>query len=122
MVGTPAITPTLFAWRGIVPPGFSGPTSRPASLTDKDEVDYETLAKNSKDIAAALELNQVAERHVGPIVDARHRFGNAAELQTLLTDNGFHDCRVETFSHDVRFSDGMLFARLNAMAVIAVSS
>ena len=77
--------------------------------------------RSLQDIPAALELNEIAERHVGPIVDSRHSFGNAADLQALLTDNGFHDCRVETFSHDVRFSDGALFATLNAMAVIGMT-
>ncbi len=77
--------------------------------------------RSLRDIPGALELNEVAERHVGPIVDSRHSFGNAADLQALLTDNGFHDCRVDPFSHDVRFSDGALFATLNAMAVIGMT-
>ena len=34
---------------------------------------------------------------------------------------GFHDAGVDTFTHDVRFGDGALFARLNAMAVIGMS-
>ena len=77
--------------------------------------------RSLQDIPALLELNQIAERHVGPIVDSRHSFGNAESLRTLLIDHGFHDVKVETFSHDVRFSDGRLFARLNAMAVIGMT-
>jgi hypothetical protein len=41
--------------------------------------------------------------------------------QTALSGGGFHDVKVETFAHDVRFSDGTLFATLNAMAVIGMT-
>jgi len=68
-----------------------------------------------------VELNAVAERHVGPIVDSRHSFGDANALKALLTDAGFNDVAVETWAHDVPFADGTLFARLNAMAVIGMS-
>jgi ubiquinone/menaquinone biosynthesis C-methylase UbiE len=67
------------------------------------------------------ELNAVAERHVGPIVDLRHSFGDADALRRLLVDGGFNDVQVGTFAHDVQFSDGALFARLNAMAAIGMS-
>ncbi len=73
------------------------------------------------DLPVALELNDVAERHVGRIVDSRHSLGNADTLKALLIDGGFRDVSVETFSHDVTFADGPLFARLNAMAVIGMS-
>ena len=36
-------------------------------------------------------------------------------------DGGFGDVIVETVAHDVRFADGAVFARLNAMAVIGMS-
>ena len=68
-----------------------------------------------------LELNAVAERHVGRIVDSRHSFGDPEGLRSLLTDGGFGDVTVETVAHDVRFADGAVFARLNAMAVIGMS-
>lgn len=77
--------------------------------------------RSLQDIPVALELNDVAERHVGPIVDSRHSFGNAEAVRTLLVDGGFREVSVETFSHDVTFADGALFARLNAMAVIGMS-
>ena len=77
--------------------------------------------RSIQDIPASLELNEIAERHVGPIVDSRHSFGSADGLRTLLTDSGFHNVNVETFSHDVRFPDGTLFATLNAMAVIGMT-
>jgi ubiquinone/menaquinone biosynthesis C-methylase UbiE len=73
------------------------------------------------DLPGMLELNAVAERHVGPIVDSRHSFGDAAALNSLLIDAGFSDVNVATHSHDVQFADGTLFARLNAMAVIGMS-
>jgi ubiquinone/menaquinone biosynthesis C-methylase UbiE len=77
--------------------------------------------RSLQDIPVALELNDVAERHVGTIVDSRHSFGNADTLKALLVDGGFREVSVETFSHDVKFADGALFARLNAMAVIGMS-
>jgi ubiquinone/menaquinone biosynthesis C-methylase UbiE len=74
-----------------------------------------------EDTPGMLALNQVAERYVGPVVDSRHSFGDPRGLQSLLTDGGFRDVTVEPFAHDVRFPDGALFARLNAMAVIGMS-
>lgn len=73
------------------------------------------------DLPAMLEMNRIAERHVAAIVDSRHSFGGAEPLRALLADNGFQDVSVDTFSHDVRFRDGALFARLNAMAVIGMT-
>ena len=73
------------------------------------------------DIPGMLELNAVAERHVGRIIDSRHSFGDANALKSLLDDGGFSDVNVETAAHDVQFADGALFARLNAMAVIGMS-
>jgi len=75
-----------------------------------------------EDLPEARELNAVAERHIGAIPDSRHSFGNRDALQALLVDAGFRDVRVDTFSHDVRFSDGALYARLNAMAVIGMTA
>jgi len=77
--------------------------------------------RSLNDIPAARALNDIAERHVGPIVDARHALGDAKALETLLTDAGFDDVRVDVFPYDVRFADGALFARLNASAVVGMS-
>lgn len=66
-------------------------------------------------------LNAVAERHVGPVIDSRHSFGHGGALAQLLADAGFSDVKVETVTDNVRFADGALFARLNAMAVIGMS-
>jgi SAM-dependent methyltransferase len=72
-------------------------------------------------IPGMFELNAVVERHVGPIVDSRHSFGEANALKDLLVEAGFRDVDVGTLAHDVRFADGGLFARLNAMAGIGMS-
>ena len=74
-----------------------------------------------EDTPAVRDLNAVAERHVGRIVDSRHSFGDGTALKDLLVDAGFSGVNVETAAHDVRFPDGALFARLNAMAVIGMS-
>jgi ubiquinone/menaquinone biosynthesis C-methylase UbiE len=73
------------------------------------------------DLPAMAELDSVAEREVGPILDSRHSFGDATALRELLVDTGFSEVEVGTLAHDVRFADGSLFARLNAMAVIGMS-
>lgn len=77
--------------------------------------------RSLQDIPAALQLNEIAERRVGPIVDSRHSFGDADALRALLADNGFHHVRVDSFRHEVRFADGMSFAILNAMAVVGMT-
>lgn len=66
-------------------------------------------------------LHPIAERHVGPVSDARHSFGDADALARLLSDGGFRDVRVETVAHDIRMPDGMVFARLNAAALTSMS-
>ena len=73
------------------------------------------------DTPGIRDLNAIAERHVGPITDSRHSFGDANALKTLLHEGGFEDVTVERAAHDVQFADGTLFARLNAMAVIGMS-
>lgn len=77
--------------------------------------------RSLQELPRMLELNAIAERHVGQVVDSRHSFGDANALQRLLSDGGFSDISVETVTHDVQFADGALFARLNAMAVIGMS-
>ena len=77
--------------------------------------------RSLQEMPGVLELNAIAERHVGRIVDSRHSFGDAGALKSLLSDGGFKDVSVETVAHDVHFADGALYARLNAMAVIGMS-
>lgn len=73
------------------------------------------------EVPGMRDLNEVAERHVGRIVDSRHSFGDGTALKSLLVDAGFNHVNVQTLAHDVHFADGALFARLNAMAVIGMS-
>jgi len=69
----------------------------------------------------AQELNDIAERYVGKIADSRYSFGDPDALKAAVIAAGFTDVRVDEVSHDVRFADGALFARLNAMAAIGMS-
>lgn len=75
-----------------------------------------------EEIPFVRELRRVAERHVGPIVDRRHSFGEAGPLEMLLRDAGFHDVRSKIVSRTIRFEDGSVFARLNAMALVGMSA
>lgn len=66
-------------------------------------------------------LHRVAERHVGPVVDRRHGFGDATALGTLLADAGFRDVRVETVTRTTHVADAVMFVRMNAMALVGMS-
>ena len=57
----------------------------------------------------------------GPIADRRHGFGESGPLVALLRDAGFHDIRTKTVSRTIRFEDGSVFIRLNAMALVGMS-
>ena len=63
----------------------------------------------------------VAERHLGPVVDQRHAFGDGDALAALLRDAGLHDVAVETVTRPLRFDDGATFVRLNTMALVGMS-
>jgi ubiquinone/menaquinone biosynthesis C-methylase UbiE len=66
-------------------------------------------------------LQQVAERHVGPVHDQRYAFGDGGALADLLSKAGFDDVQLETTSLTCRFPDGAEFIRMNAMALIGMS-
>ena len=68
------------------------------------------------------DLRHVAERILGPIADLRHSFGDAALIEALLRDAGFHDVRSRTISRRIRFEDGAPLLRLNAMALVGMSA
>ncbi|MBZ9850797.1 methyltransferase domain-containing protein [Mesorhizobium sp. CA14] len=68
------------------------------------------------------DLRRVAERLLGPVVDLRHSFGNAALIEVLLRDAGFHDVRSRTISRRIRFEDGAPLLRLNTMALVGMSA
>jgi ubiquinone/menaquinone biosynthesis C-methylase UbiE len=75
-----------------------------------------------RDIPMFGELHAVAEKHLGPIVDHRHGFGEAEPLRALLEDAAFRDIQVATESRTTRFEDGSVFIRLNTMALVGMSS
>lgn len=67
------------------------------------------------------ELRRVAERHLGPVLDKRHAFGEAGALEALLAAGGLRDVRVKTVSHTLRFDPASEFVRLNALALVGMS-
>lgn len=67
-------------------------------------------------------LQPVAERHLGPVVDQRHAFGDGGQLGALLTDAGFGDVTVDTVTRTLRFDDGAVFVRMNVMALVGMSA
>src|SRR3970040_751140 len=75
-----------------------------------------------EEIPLLRELHRVAERHLGPIVDRRHSFGETGLLEALLRDACFREVRSKTLSRTIRFSDGSVFVRLNAMALVGMSA
>ncbi|RUU35398.1 methyltransferase domain-containing protein [Mesorhizobium sp. M6A.T.Ce.TU.002.03.1.1] len=68
------------------------------------------------------ELRRVAERHLGAIADQRYSFGEAAPLEALLRDAGFHEVRSRIISRTIHFGEGAPFLHLNTMALVGMSS
>ena len=75
-----------------------------------------------EDIPLVRDLDQIARQQLGPFTDSRHSFGDGKALAGLLEENDFRDVGADIVSHDVRMTDGLLFARMNAMAVVGMSS
>ena len=88
------------------------PGGRVAVATWRDDVEYPFLRA----------LRAVVERHVGTIADRRHSLHDQNELTNALRAGGFADVRVSKVERTVRFSDGQVFVRLNAMALIGMSA
>src|SRR5205085_9008420 len=78
--------------------------------------------RSDDEIPFMRELRRVAERHLGPIADQRHSFGDAAPLEALLRDAGFHDVQSRTISRLMRFDADTSFVRGNAMALVGMSA
>ncbi len=76
----------------------------------------------NEEIPFFRDLQRVAERHLGPIVDQRHSAGDAGAIERLLAGAGFHNVRVETVSLTTRFDDGTVFTRMNTMALVGMSA
>ena len=68
------------------------------------------------------QLQPVAERHIGPVIDQRHAFGDGPQLAALLSDAGVADVAVETVTRTARFADATTFVRLNTMALVGMSA
>ena len=68
------------------------------------------------------QLRAVAERRVGPIADRRHGIGEAGPVEALLRDAGFRDIRSRRYARTITFADGFTFVRLNAMALVGMST
>ncbi len=81
-----------------------------------------TTWRSDDEIPLFRELRRVAESHLGAVADQRHSFGDAAQLEALLREAGFHDVRLKTISRTVRFDDGAPLLRLNTMALVGMSA
>ena len=66
-------------------------------------------------------LRGVAERHLGPIDDARHSLSDPRAIEAVLQAAGFHSVSSKNLSRTIRFPDGLVFVRLNAMALVTMS-
>jgi len=75
-----------------------------------------------EEIPLMRELQKVAERRLGAVVDQRHSFGDANAIGRLLADAGFRAIQVGTVSRTIRIGDGTVFLKLNAMAIVGMSA
>jgi len=78
--------------------------------------------RSDEELPVLRELRDIAERHVGPIADRRHGLGDPGPIAAALEEAGFQEVRSKRFSRTVRFDDGAVFVRLNAMALIGMSA
>jgi ubiquinone/menaquinone biosynthesis C-methylase UbiE len=67
------------------------------------------------------DLHAIAERHLGPIVDQRHGFGDPEVLGTLLRGAGLREVTTTTIARRIRFEDGGRFLRLNTTALVGMT-
>ena len=66
-------------------------------------------------------LHELAERHLGPVTDQRHAFGDSSQLEALLTDAGFSDVRVDVITRQIRAEDPAALLQMNARAIVGMS-
>ncbi len=78
--------------------------------------------RSDEEFPVLHELRAIAERHLGPIADRRHSLGDPGPLEAVLREAGFHDVRSKRLSRTIRFPDGSVVARLNAMALVGMSA
>lgn len=90
-------------------------------VTASDGVLVAAVWRPAEEMPVFHALQKVAERHVGPVRDQRHAFGDREALERLLSDGGFRDAHVDEASLVSRFADGAEFVRMNAMALVGMS-
>jgi hypothetical protein len=78
--------------------------------------------RSDEEFAVLRRLREVAERHVGPIDDRRHSMADPAPIEAVLREVGFRDVHSRRVSRIIRFPDGAVFVRLNAMAMVSMSA
>ncbi len=78
--------------------------------------------RSDDEIPFFRELRRIAERHLGPIADQRHSFGDAAQLEAVLRDAGFGEGRSKTISRIMHFEANTWLLRGNAMALVGMSA
>jgi ubiquinone/menaquinone biosynthesis C-methylase UbiE len=75
-----------------------------------------------EEFALLRQLREIAERHLGPSDDRRYSLGEPGPIEAVLGEAGFHDIRSKHLSRTFRFTDGSVFVRLNAMALVSMSA
>ena len=90
------------------------------ALRDNGKLAISTWRSESE-IPFFRDLRSVAERHVGPVTDQRHAFGDGGALDALLREAGLNDVRVKTISRNIRFEAVDTILRLNTMALVGMS-
>jgi ubiquinone/menaquinone biosynthesis C-methylase UbiE len=81
-----------------------------------------TAWRPDEEIRFFHELRQIAERHLGAIVDQRHSFGDAAALEGLLRSVGLNNVRSRTITRTIRLQPDAPILRLNTMALVGMSA
>jgi ubiquinone/menaquinone biosynthesis C-methylase UbiE len=81
-----------------------------------------TTWRSDEEIPFFRQLRQMAERHLGTIVDQRHSFGDAASVEALLRAAGFDEVQSRMVSRTIRFERDTPFLRLNTMALVGMSA
>lgn len=78
-----------------------------------------SACRSDEEIPFFRALRHIAERHLGPITDQRHSFGDSAPLEALLSDAGFHEVRSGAI---MRFDANTWLLHGNAMALVGMSA
>lgn len=78
--------------------------------------------RSDEELPVLRRLREVAARHVGPIDDRRHSLGESGPIEAALAEAGFQNIRAKRLARTVRFADGSVFVRLNAMALVSMSA